>query len=62
MAKLTLETLDQEAGAGIPHTNTLVQGARRNISVVGRDCNGGDAIIDDELKHLLVSLNIPETD
>lgn len=62
MAEFTFEALDQEACAGIPHANALVEGASGDITVVWRDGNSGDSIVDEKLKHLLVSLNVPKTD
>ena len=61
VALLAFESLDKEAGGRIPHANALVQRACCNIAVVWRDRNRGNTIVDEQLQHLLVRLNVPQS-
>lgn len=58
----TLETLQQEACLDIPDPDTLVKRAGGDILGIGRDGNGGDAVLDGERCRVQTSLNIPKPD
>jgi hypothetical protein len=59
---LAFGALDENTGLSVPDAHALVQAARGDEAVVGRDCNGGDAVFDLESKDALVLLDIPEPD
>jgi hypothetical protein len=60
VTNVPFETLGNMA-IDLPYTDALVERASGDISVVWRDGNGSDSIINEELKHLLVSFQIPQT-
>lgn len=57
-----LETLDQEARHDVPDTNALIQRAGGNKLRVGRNGNGGDAILNRQRQGVGALLNVPQTD
>lgn len=62
MAFLTLETNDKRAALDIPNTHTLVERTGCDVEVVGRNSDGGDAILDREVCDLAVGLEVPKAD
>ena len=62
VALLAFGTFDENTGLGIPDADALVQAARSDEAVVGRDGNGGDAVFDLESQNALVLLDIPKSD
>lgn len=62
MALFALKTYDKVTGMDIPDANALVQGTGRDIATVWRNSDSCNAILDGQVKHLLVRLEIPEAD
>lgn len=59
---LAFGALDKDTSLGVPNADALVQATCGDKAVVGRDCDGGDAILDLERKNALVLLDVPESD
>lgn len=62
VAKLTLQADDKLASIGIPDSDTLVERSSGNIAIVWGNGDGCNAVFDAEVQHLLIRLEIPETD
>lgn len=62
VAVLAFETDDELAALDVPDTDALVEGTGGDEEVVGRDGDGGDAVLDGEVCNLRVGLEVPQTD
>jgi hypothetical protein len=62
VAVLAFKAHDQLAALDVPDADALVEGTGRDIQVVGRDGNSGDAVLDGEICNLRVGLEVPQTD
>lgn len=61
MTNVTFQTLHKVPTARVPDANALVKRTSCDEAVVGRDGDGRNAVLDGELKHLLVGTDIPKT-
>jgi hypothetical protein len=59
---LSLETHDKVSARNVPHADTLVERPGSNETVVRRNGNSSDSVLDGEVCDLLISLKIPQTD
>ena len=62
VALFAFSALNKNTSLGVPNADALVQAARSDEAVVGRDGNGGDAVFDLESQNALVLLDIPKSD
>lgn len=62
VALLALGPLHEVARLAVPDAHALVQAAGRDVAVVGRDGDGGDAVFDRQAQDALVLLDVPQAD
>jgi hypothetical protein len=58
----TLETLNEIARGGIPDANALVERTGSDILGVGRNGDGGDAVLNGKGENILSRLDVPKAD
>ena len=62
VAFLALETNNELAALNVPDAHALVERAGSHVEVVWGDGDGGNAVLDLEIRNLAVGLEVPEAD
>ena len=59
---LSLETHDKIPARNVPYSDALIERPSSNETVVGRNGDGCDSVLNGEVCNLLIPLKIPQTD